>query len=61
MLKRVLLATVLLLAGVPMLGDADSVPVGLLLIAVGLAVLMLPSYVRRSRAGERPPTETRTN
>ena len=46
-----LLATVLVVAGVPMLADAGSSPLGVLLLATGLATVALPSYLRRSRTG----------
>ena len=50
MLKRVLLAAFLLLAGVPMLERADTAPLGVLLLTVGVTMLALPSYLRRTRA-----------
>jgi hypothetical protein len=49
MLRRVLLAGFLLVAGVPMLGSAQTTPLGVLLLAVGLSTLAVPSYLRRSR------------
>lgn len=48
MLRRVVLASLLLVAGAPMLGNDETTFLGVLLIAVGLAVLVLPTYFRRS-------------
>lgn len=50
MLKRGVLATLLVAAGVPMFASADSALLGTLLVVVGLALLGLPPYLRRTRA-----------
>ncbi|MFB6354178.1 MAG: hypothetical protein ABEJ92_08845 [Halobacteriales archaeon] len=50
MLKRALLAGLLLAAGGPMLASAETAPLGVLLLAVGLSLLALPSSIRRTRA-----------
>ena len=49
MLKRAALAAVLLVAGAPMLASAETTPLGVLLLAIGLSLLALPSYLRRTR------------
>jgi hypothetical protein len=49
MLKRVLLAGFLLVAGVPMLGSPQTTPLGVVVLAVGLSMLALPSYLKRTR------------
>jgi hypothetical protein len=51
MLRRALLASLLLVAGAPMLGTAETALLGVLLMAVGLAVIVLPAYLERSRSG----------
>lgn len=50
MLRRVVLASLLLVAGAPMIGRAETTFLGVLLIVVGLAVLVVPSYLRRTEA-----------
>jgi len=49
MLKRAVLASLLLVAGAPMLADAETVLLGTLLVVVGLSVVALPFYLRRTR------------
>lgn len=49
MLKRAVLALLLLVAGAPMLADAETALLGTLLVVVGLSVVALPFYLRRSR------------
>lgn len=48
MLRRVLLAGFLLVAGVPMLGSAETTPLGVVLLTAGLSMLALPSYLKRT-------------
>ena len=50
MLRRVLLASLLLVAGAPMLASEETSVLGVLLMTVGLAVIVLPAYLGRSRS-----------